>query len=107
VESTTFPGGPDGDDNGNGVSNLVEYAIGTNSIEFEAGAGNTTLLSITRVTNSAEVFLQISGDLAGQSWETIDTPPVSLITHPDGTETMTYSVPGLNRLFARVLVRLR
>ncbi|MDB2673425.1 CotH kinase family protein [Akkermansiaceae bacterium] len=105
-ESTIFTGDPDGDDNGNGISNLIEYAIGTNSIEFEKAADNRTLLSITRISNSARVSLQVSADLSNQSWSEITTPPVSQTTHSDSTETITYSVPGQSRLFARVLVQL-
>lgn len=107
LESTGFTGDPDGDDNGNGISNLVEFAIGTNLIEFAEGANGTVLLSLTRNSNSAQVSLQIADHPEAGGWETMTAPPVSRTTHPDGTETLVYSIQGRDRLFARVLVQLR
>ena len=105
-ESTEFTGDPNGDDNGNGIPNLIEFAIGTNTIEFQNGNEGNILLSLTRFTNSSVITVQTSDDLTTNSWGNITTPPVSHITHPDGTETFTYSLAEQEQLFARVLVEL-
>lgn len=104
--SPTFTGNPDGDDNGNGIRNLVEFALGTHPIEFAEGPNGTTLLSLTRLASSAEIVLQTSRDLSPDAWEDFAAPPTGRVTHPDGSETLTYSLPARGRLFARVLVRL-
>lgn len=107
LESTGFVRDPNGDDNGNGISNLVEFAIGTNVIAFEEDADGTMLVSLTRFQNPALVLLQVSDRLDDSSWETVEDPPVARLTNPDGTETLTYAIRGQRRFFARVLVQLR
>lgn len=88
-DSTTFAGDPDADANHNGVSNLVEYAIGSRFLTGFATVDGQTYLSLEFDRNLAaddvEVKVESSSDLVG--WSLVTTID-SVTYNSDGTMTV-------------------
>lgn len=104
-----FTGDPDGDDNQNGVSNLVEYALGREPASTEIIGEDSVAITFPRRlgADSAEVELQTSTSLEASGWTSLAGISPILLRTPDGFETSTFIVPRQEKLFIRFLVRLR
>jgi len=109
LDSIIFTGDPSADEDGNGVNDLVEYAVVGSITYTEHSSPDLINLSYTRRmgTDSAEVIIQVSDDLIPDSWTSVTAAPTSRDSHGDATETLTFSLPRDDRGFARLLVRLR
>ncbi len=123
-DSTVLTGSPLDDDDGNGLSNLVQHAFsvaGVRMIQPSASINSFTdaetpvdymTFSYTRNLAADDVVftVQISPDL--QNWISegdTNILPVSRVENGDGTETLTYQytepVAGYDQLFGRVLIQ--
>ena len=88
-DSTTFAGDPNADDNGNGVSNLVEYAVGSEIHSSFTTLGEEAFLTLEFTRNLAAddviVTVEFTSDLI--SWTPL-TISNSTIFNEDGTVTI-------------------
>ncbi|MEN8772208.1 MAG: hypothetical protein ABF382_01505, partial [Akkermansiaceae bacterium] len=88
-DSTTFSGDPNADDNGNGVSNLVEYAVGSEIHSSFTTLGEEAFLTLEFTRNLAAddviVTVEFTSDLI--SWTPL-TISNSTIFNEDGTVTI-------------------
>ena len=109
-DAAAFSGDPGGDANGNGISNLVEYALGTGALEFTGREKNLATFTFVRRLNAddATVRLEISPDLRGgpDGWSEQGSTLTGRTANGDGTETLTFSIPADEKLFARLVVEL-
>ncbi|MGJ8695549.1 MAG: lamin tail domain-containing protein [Verrucomicrobiaceae bacterium] len=91
TDSTTFSGDPLADNNRNGISNLVEYAVGSQFTPGLITSGAQTFFTLTFNQNlNADDFLvkvESSPDLI--TW-TSDTALASTVYNSDGTSTVTW-----------------
>ena len=125
-DNTTFSGDPDADDDNDGLSALLEYALGSiqgdgafspESIPqpgtefFDDGSGQfDEYLTLTYRKNLAADDLtyevEVGTDLSG--WDPLGTTPVSATANGDGTETIVWRsltpVKNLVREFIRLKV---
>lgn len=91
TDATTFTGNPNGDDNGDGISNLVQYALaGATPIELPTVSNDGSFLTLTFRRNLAAddttVTVERSTDLA--TWTSIPDVVFAGETHnPDATAT--------------------
>lgn len=103
--------GTQADPDGDGVSNLVEFGLGTNPTQFSAGpalgqSGNFLTLTFSHIADPSLVFVvEASDSLTGGTWVPVQTYPV--FTTP-GTVTYTDNVAigSTNRRFLRLAVKL-
>ena len=90
-DSTTFSGDPLADDNDNGVSNFVEYAVGPQLTPGFITSGEQTFLTLTFNQNlSADdviATVESSSDLITWTPSTVRT---SVIYNGDGTNTVSW-----------------
>ena len=107
-DATRFSGDPLGDDNRNGISNLVEYAVGDTLELGLAGAGSLTF-RLNVLADDVVVSVEVSRDLA--TWESGPEAAVlsSRIDHGDGTATVVWQsqLSGSQRHFMRVRATTR
>ncbi|MFT7302416.1 MAG: hypothetical protein ACI8UZ_001253 [Akkermansiaceae bacterium] len=108
-DGSLFSGEPDGDENSNGVRNLVEYALGIESASVEILDREFVALSYrSRLgADDAEIELQTSTTLEVREWTTLIGATPVVVVGPDGFETSTFILPRQENLFIRFRVRLR
>lgn len=109
-DGTAFSGNPNADDNQNGLSNLVDFAIGSGNLPTASlDAGSAFIFAVERdVTSQASLFIEVSGDLTNvgpEAWNAVINPTVSTRELISGNiERLTFSVPitpGASRKFIR------
>lgn len=100
-DAVHFLGVPNGDNDRNGLPDLVDYALGT-SASISMTAGSTVVVPRIANADDTEVLPQFSNDLATwQAAEIVSTNAQSITCKaPAG-------LAGGSRLFFRVLVKLR
>ena len=104
------PANPNGDDDGNGVPNLVQYFFGSHGglrqlTPFPGGQAGVFDLEYTRAGNSdALAAVQTSTTLLG--WVPAPSELISRTVHPDGTETLRLRVTPPEPTSLRQFVRL-
>lgn len=88
-DATIFSGDPNADDNGNGVSNLVDYAIGSRIISGFATVGEEVFLTLEFDRNLAadEVDVVVESSLDLMTWTPL-TVVNSTAYNADGTKTV-------------------
>ena len=107
-------GGSGGDDDGDGVVNLMEYALGLDArssgqtgLPTAGTTGTHATLTFTRPANRPDVSYTVQFSASLGAWD-IPSVLVSSVTNPDGTVTETWrsSVPleGTPRQFTRLRV---
>lgn len=103
-----FSGDPTGDDNRNGISNLVEYAIGVTPLTLVSLDEDFATFSFRRRPglSGITITLQTSVDPSREPWTAFTGTPKVDATAPDGTETVHLSIPRAGKLFARLVVGL-
>jgi len=108
-DGSLFSGDPDGDENSNGINNLVEYALGIESASVEILDSESVALSYRSRpgADSAEIELQTSTTLEVGDWTPLAGASPTIVVNPDGFETSTFILPRREKLFIRLLVRLR
>ncbi|MGI8603929.1 MAG: CotH kinase family protein [Verrucomicrobiales bacterium] len=103
---------PQGDDDGDGVSNLLEYAVGENPLRLSFPADPNVIELVQLVPaahDDAAIAAETSSDM--QTWQ--DTPPaVSLLGEarlPDGKVELRWRISpaSIDRLFVRARVTHR
>jgi hypothetical protein len=92
-DATRFAGDPNGDDNGNGVGNLIEYALGASLEQGSVMIGADRFPTLTVIRNlsadDVEVLVETSPDLI--TWESGSEATTLLsVYNGDGTMTMTW-----------------
>ncbi len=121
-EGSLFTGNPTADADGDGLSALAEYALG--SINGDAGSspeslvnlasdsfdgGTTQQLTISHrrniSANDVLIVVEISDDLL--SWDTVGVTLTSVIPNSDGTEQVNYRLDESFDTLDRQFVRLR
>jgi hypothetical protein len=104
------PSNPNGDDDGNGVPNLVQYFFGSHGglrqlTPFPGGQAGVFDLEYTRAANSdALAAVQTSTTLLG--WVPAPSELIGRTVHPDGTETLRLRVTPPEPTSLRQFVRL-
>ncbi len=119
-----FTGDPDGDDNGNGVSNLLEAVLRDESgayfepvgeiVSLDLGDGERDFLTLTvkyfPPVDNTTVVVERSSNLQENSWIVDGVTLISSATADDGTVTAIYGlvddVDVLKKYFMRVRVNL-
>jgi hypothetical protein len=100
-DAVHFFGTPNGDANGNGMPDLVDYALGSIA-PISMAPGGTATISHVANADDAEVLPQFSNDLG--NWQ-----PAEIIS--TNAQSITCQAPaglaGGPKLFFRVLVKLR
>ena len=112
-DSTVFSGTSHGDDNGNGIPNLVEYAVGAELVPGLVSLGGETYLTLTFTENlgadDVEITVEASSDLSNWFPDVVRSSP----SYPgDDTATTTWRsltplLPGDPARFLRVRVTQR
>lgn len=121
-----FEGDPDGDDDGNGLSNFFQYALAPNGVgpvlpasdiqELTVGEATADFMTFTYTrrigADDVDYDVQISEDLV--NWISQDEGALTLmgrIENPNGTETITFRVSQPRQwkksLFGRLSVQSR
>lgn len=103
-----FAGDPEADDNANGISNLIEYALGSTPPALTTDGENFSFLSVARRLGSDDAFIRFesSPDLGPGSWTPTEPVVIDNEAGPPGFETITFSLPPDLRQFVRVVVTL-
>jgi len=114
-DSDNFSGNPDGDDDGDGLSNFLEYALGINSPAIEASADPNLAgglrLTFSRNLAADDVFIEVQSSTDLKSWTTTQSTLIASTSQGDGTAIETWAIepsprsPG--RLYLRVAVSSR
>ena len=118
TDTLRFQGDPDGDGDRDGVSALVEHALGTSDADSASGSsgvqagpgGNGAVMVVVRRNLRAEdVVCRIETSLDLDTWLPSSTEPtlVSQVAHGDSTVTETWAVAvpaSANMVFVRVRV---
>ncbi|NBB80347.1 MAG: hypothetical protein GVY36_13045 [Verrucomicrobia bacterium] len=108
-----FSGGPDADDTGNGLSNLLEYALGRDADSpFEAPLevrieDGTPVVRFYRDPELSDItyIIEASSDLSG--WSEIYNSAINLQANADGAfQEIEDNAAGANNRFYRLLVVL-
>ena len=108
-DAAPFSGDPDGDENGNGLSNFLEHALGSDSPTLEASADPNVagglLLTFQRnlAADDVSIELQTSPDLS--TWTAAQSALASSQNLGDGTALETWAIAPIDG--ERVFVRLR
>lgn len=112
-DGTTFTGTAQGDDNGNGIPNLVEYAVGPELIPGFVSIGGENYVTLTFEENlgadDVVITVEASSDLSGWVPDVVQS---SQLYRGDGTAMTTWRtlapvVEGNARQFLRVRVTKR
>ncbi len=114
-EATGFTGDPNSDLDNDGLSALLEYALGTSPIvanrtPFEVALIGTTVRITTDLSDSAvgiDVTLESSADL--ENWRpATNVPEISRVSNDNGTSKVTYqSATGFIQSESRIFFRLK
>lgn len=106
--TTTFTGDPNDDLDLDGLSALVEYALGTNDNTFDSSPLTLSDGSVSFRRNLAgddiSLIVETSTDLI--TWETNTATLIKQINNNDGTLTEDWTLPSSSRLFVRIQVSL-
>ena len=114
-DSASFVGDPHGDDNGNGISNFLEHALGPGSSPLEATADPSVtggmLVEFQRNLAADDTLIEIHASEDLSTWTQIAASLQGSVNQGNGTSVETWSVapitPGGDRLFVRLVVRSR
>lgn len=105
--TTVFSGQPDEDLDGDGLSALLEHALGTSDLSSNASPLTLTEGTLTFPKNLAaddiRVIVESSSDLL--TWQDNATL-VDQFHNSDGTMTESWSLPAASRLFTRLKIEL-
>jgi hypothetical protein len=114
-DSLAFSGDPDADDDGDGLSNFLEHALGVDSPAIEAGAdpsvagGLLVLLPRNLAADDVLIEVQSSSDL--RNWTTTRSTKIESTNRGDGIAIETWAIapnPGSpGRLYLQVAVSSR
>ena len=108
-DATRFTGDPDGDENRNGVANLIEYTIGTSLDQGSITIGPDTFPTLTIDLNLAaddvEVQIETSRDLV--TWESGSEAIILLSSQFNGDGTVTRTWRSLNPIEEGEFFRIR
>ena len=109
-ESSSFAGDPNGDDDGDGLANLIEYGA-PDGLKLSITADGLAQLSYRRVLAADDVLIQIESETNLQFWEPLDTAYllVDETFSNDGTSHRTYqsSSPVTAKEFFRIKAVIR
>ena len=118
-DSMPFTGNPDADPDNDGLSSLLEYALGTspttaNPSPLKVTITGTSVQITTTINQEADdiaITLQSSSNLSGWTEASGNLPEVSRINNGDGTASLTYQsatgfVQSEDRLFFRLKAEL-
>lgn len=125
TDSTNFSGDPNADENNDGLTALLEYALGSTGGDgatspesfpkpgtqfFDDGSGQfDEYLTLTYRRNLAaddlDFEVQVGSDLS--AWDPLGTTPVSATANGDGTETVVWRSLTPVKNLVREFIRLR
>jgi hypothetical protein len=114
-DSLDFSGDPNGDDDDDGLSNFLEYALGVNSPAIEASAdpnvAGVLRLTFSRNLAADDVFIEVQSSTDLRSWTTNQSTMIESTSQGDGTAMETWAIapsPGSpGKLYLRVAVSSR
>jgi len=109
-DSLDFSGDPNGDDDDDGLSNFLEYALGVDSPAIEAGADPNVAgglrLTFSRNLAADDVLIEVQSSTDLKSWTTTQSTLIASTSQGDGTAIETWAIapsPGsAGRLYLRV-----
>ena len=109
-DSIPFTGNPTADSDNDGLSDFMEYALGSNPtspnlspITFSTSPDGSIELSFARATAADDAILSIESSQNLSSWDSSTFTIVSESTQPDGSTLVTAKAPGSSpSLFARL-----
>ncbi|MGC6567836.1 MAG: CotH kinase family protein [Akkermansiaceae bacterium] len=109
-DRTIFSGVATDDDNGNGVPNLVEYAVGPELTPGSVLIDGETYLTLTfrRNLRADDVVISVESSDDLSNWD-LETEEMTFVYHGDGSATMTWRTReprsgGSGRQFLRIRV---
>ncbi len=110
-DATPIPANPDGDDDGDGISNLADYFFGPAGgmgplLPSPGGPGQMLELEYTRAAAS-DALAEVQISLALEGWTVAPAELLDRTTHPDGRETLRLRISSPNPMGGRGFVRLR
>ena len=111
-DATTFAGSPDGDDDGNGISNFVQYAAGTEfvvgTITVDGSAFPTISFTRNLLADDVTVSAEVSNDLLDWRSGNGDVVRASESYLGDGSSLVTWrSTRSIENLIQQEFLRLR
>jgi hypothetical protein len=110
-DAAPFPANPNGDDDQDGLPNLVDYFYGPTGgpgilVPNPGGLTNTLDLTYTRAANSSALAApELSPDLL--AWTPSPSQLLTRTPNPDGSETLTIRITPTTPLGTRHFVKLR
>ena len=110
-DSVAFTGDPDADDNGNGLSNFLEHALGADPPPMEVSANPSVpgglLFTFQRNLAADDVTIEIEASEDLSAWSDGAATLVSSISQGDGNAMETWAAGPVSSGNARLFVRLK
>ncbi len=110
-DSVAFVGDPDADDNGNGLSNFLEHALGSDSpsvhVALNPSSAGGLLFTFSRNLAADDVIVEVEVSEDLNAWTSGGTALVASISQGDGTSLETWAASQPNATETSLYVRLK